>query len=296
MIFVLDFKKLTLDCISVLRPYFVSNDCRICDCTIGGTFLWRDFHGTEYTVSDGMLFLKMTRPIEAFSPPRGSGVGREAFERIIEDCSARGIPARLCSVSATVLERVLKMFPHAEASTDRAWSDYLYSSEDMKELSGRKFAGQRNHINRFMREYPAWSFKKIDADNSSDTAAFIEKFAREYDKESSTYMEANKKSLEALYNLELYGQFGGVLYVGERIVGMSLGEILGDTLYIHVEKADTAYNGSYPMLVNQFARMFATDGTVNINREEDDGIEGLRTSKMSYHPIALLEKYVVDLK
>jgi hypothetical protein len=42
--------------------------------------------------------------------------------------------------------------------------------------------------------------------------------------------------------------------------------------------------------------MFATEGIVHINREEDDGVEGLRISKMSYHPIELLDKYVVELK
>jgi hypothetical protein len=50
------------------------------------------------------------------------------------------------------------------------------------------------------------------------------------------------------------------------------------------------------MLVNQFAKMFAAEGVTHINREEDDGVEGLRTSKLSYHPIELLDKYVVELK
>jgi len=258
--------------------------------------MWRDYHNTEYSAEDGVLYLKISHPAPAFAPPRGAGAGRGAYEQIIEYCAARGLPARLCSVSKTVLERILKMYPGSTAQTDRAWSDYLYLSGDLVSLAGRRFAGQRNHINRFIKECPGWSFERVAMDNIAEVRAFYENYAHEHEKNSLTDNEGNKKAIEALDNLDTYMLLGGVLYVDEKIIGVSLGEKGSDTLYIHAEKAETAYHGSYPMLLNQFARMFATDGIEYINREEDDGVEGLLVSKLSYHPLELLDKYMVDLK
>lgn len=257
--------------------------------------MWRDFHNTEYTIADGTLYVKVSHPEPAFAPPRGEGAGKAAYEMIRQHCGEKGIPTLLCSVSKPILETILELYPESKVRTDRMWSDYLYISDDIINLAGRRYSGQRNHINRFMREHPAWSFERVTEKNITDAKGFIDRLAQGRSNDSPVFLEASSKILEVLDNLELYGQFGGILYANGMIVGLSLGETVGDTLYIHAEKADTDYHGSYPMLMNQFARMFASDCTKYINREEDDGIEGLRTSKLSYHPTALLDKYMVEL-
>jgi len=291
----LDFSKLTLDCIDILKPYFIDNHCRICDCTVGGTFIWRDYHLTEYAVEDGALYLKVSYPEPAFIPPRGSDVGIEAYERIIDYCGTAGEPVRLFSVSEPVLQSILQFFPNSKARTDRAWSDYLYVSGDIAGLAGRRFSGQRNHINRFMKEYPSWAFEHVTTDRIPEIKAFFEKYIREHVKDSPAYIEGNRKALEVLDNMDAYGLCGGVLYAEGAVIGVSFGETVDDTLFVHTEKADTGYHGSYPMLVNQFAKMYVTNSTDFINREEDDGVEGLRTSKLSYHPTELLHKYMVEI-
>ena len=261
--------------------------------------MWRDYHNTEYAIENGILFLKVTYPTLAFAPPRVTGTGTvdgiHAYEMIIEYCAENGSTAQICSVSGSVLDDIMKLFPDAEARTDRAWSDYLYNSEDIIALAGRKFSGQRNHINRFTKERPDWTFESITEKNIESVIAFFERYSEEHIKDYPAYTEGNIKAIEALYNWDIYGQSGGALYVKDEIVGASIGEVVGDTLYIHVEKADAEVHGAYPMLVNQFARMYANDPVKYINREEDDGVEGLRTSKLSYHPLSILDKYMVTL-
>lgn len=300
----MDFKPLGLEHIDLLRPYFAKNLCRICDCTIGGTFMWRDLFQTEYAVVDNVLYLKvryLTGDV-AFTPPLsdpdrpGEDVSeKEMYDRIVRYSRRLGSVARLCAVSENRLGRIRELYPDARAATDRAWSDYLYLSDDIKNLAGRRYSGQRNHINKFLRQYPSWTFEEIGGANLKQVRAFFERYAEEHVKDSPAYDEGNIKTLEVLDNLEKYRLIGGVLKVGGQVVGAALGETVGDTLFVHIEKSLTEYNGSYPMLVNQFAKAYATDGVAYINREEDDGVEGLRISKLSYHPTALLHKYVVEL-
>ena len=100
---------------------------------------------------------------------------------------------------------------------------------------------------------------------------------------------------EFLRDFAAYAPLAGLLRVNGRVAGFSAGEIVGDTLIIHIEKADIAYEGVYQALVNEYAKCFVTPGVRYINREEDAGDEGLRRSKESYHPVRLLEKYLVQI-
>ena len=296
---ILEFKPLTLDQFDVLRPYFDKNLCRLCDCTIGGTFIWRDFFNTHYAIEDGVLYLRVDYfgGFSAFTPPVGDdGMAREHIDRLVRHCEETGAVPKLCAVSVSKFKTLLDYFPNSQYYSDRAWDDYLYFAEDLKTLAGRKFSGQRNHINKFLAQNSDWTFEVITQENLPETRDFFSDFAETHVRDSKMYVESNIKTLEVLDNYDKYGQFGGVLRAGGRIVGGAVGETVGDTMFVHIEKALAECHGAYQMTVNQFSKMFSSEGTLYINREEDDGIEGLRTSKLSYHPTALLSKFVVELR
>ena len=95
----------------------------------------------------------------------------------------------------------------------------------------------------------------------------------------------------ALIDYKRLGLVGGVLKKYGEVVAFEIGEPLNDdTFVVHFEKAYADVQGAYPMINKQFV-LHECQGYKYVNREEDDGEEGLRKAKLSYHPDILLEKY-----
>ena len=67
-----------------------------------------------------------------------------------------------------------------------------------------------------------------------------------------------------------------------------------DTFDVLVEKADRTVDGAFNIVNQQFATHLP-EQYVYINREEDMGLEGLRKSKLSYHPHELLSYNIVTI-
>jgi len=292
----LDFVKLDLNDIGEIKHYFEYSESRSCDYTVGGVFIWRDYYETEYAIFNETIIFKekFHDGITAFSVPLGKDFDGSLVE-IREYCRKTQIPLVFCRVTNEALE-ALKPFFVFDAKNERDWSDYLYEASDLISLKGRKYNGQRNHINHFKRTYPDYSFKRITESNIGDTIEFYKRVSDRKLETSDIFVEGKRKVYEVLENFDAYGFIGGVLHVAGEIVAFSVGGIQKDTLYVHVEKADTDYRGSYQMIVNEFARHFAVEGVLYINREDDAGDEGLRRSKLSYRPCEIIDKYILTVK
>jgi hypothetical protein len=75
------------------------------------------------------------------------------------------------------------------------------------------------------------------------------------------------------------------------VKGFAIGERLNrDTAVCHFEKTDPFMEGLAQLVNREFAARFFTDCTY-INREQDLGEPGLRSAKLSYHPVELVRKY-----
>lgn len=287
----LSLKKIELEDVKILKAYFDTYPARQCDRSAGATVMWRDYFENRYTVVDGTLILSSG---SRFVFPIGRNIDN-ALAEIEKHCRENNIPMVLCTVNKNELSKIEEKYSDFTADADRDWFDYLYEKEAMLTLSGRKYSTPRNHINKFRKLYENWSFEKISEENIPALIEFTRNFTFHADKDESANLEL-EMCIEVLENYDLYDMPGGVLKVDGKTVGYSIGEIVGDTLFCHIEKADISYHGAYQMLTNQYLQMYASGDEVKyVNREEDCGDEGLRKSKMSYHPVELIEKNTVTI-
>ena len=176
---------------------------------------------------------------------------------------------------------------------DIRWSDYIYSFEEAKTFKGKKYSGQRNHINRFKKLYGEPDIRFLSSDDIQSVLAMLSEYEAEHNFANQIeQMELeNTKRLLSVY--ESLGLYAAGLFVDGKLAAFSIGEIIGDMLLIHIEKALRKYEGAYPTMYSGFVRLMDKYPLLIINREDDSGDQGIRTSKMQYHPIGRIHKYIV---
>lgn len=292
----LNFKKIEKEDYPVLKAYFNNYPARQCDRSVGTIIMWHEYYRNYYAVTDGtLILLSKFKNINCFSFPIGKNI-QGGLDAIDEYCESKNIPCVMCSVNKDELPVLFKRYSYCVVEPDRDMFDYIYDKESLMNLSGKKYSTPRNHINKFLKLYGNFEFLPISKENVSEIIDFTKNFSFNSDKDDIADYEL-RKCIDVLKNYEEYGMLGGVLKVDGKVIGYSIGEIIGDTLICHIEKADISYHGAYQMVTNQFLKMYASCDEIKfINREDDSGDEGLRKAKLSYRPIELLEKNTVYLK
>ncbi len=291
----LQFKRLNED-FSQVKKYLIEYGGGFCDQTLGVRFMWRDDFVVDYAIYNDTLIMKESCPDykDAFYYPMGSDV-LGALEQIEEFCRSTFLPLKFCCIDNPTAVLLTERYHAVSISNDRDWSDYIYNAENFKTYAGKKFGGQRNHVNKFKRLYPNYKFKEIEKEDFPRIKEFLAEFNSRTEFLRWSEAVEQKKVFDLVENMFSLNQVGGLIEVDEKVVAFSVGEKIGDTLIVHIEKALTKYEGVYPLMAQEFAKAFG-DGVQFINREEDCGDDGLRISKLQYRPIDIKEKNLVKVK
>lgn len=294
----LEFKSINGDSIIEIQKYLNYKKSRTCDSTSASLFMWRDYYSSEYAIYNDTVFMKVvyTDNETKFIVPFGKLSLENSLPVIEEYAEQNQLPLNFVAVPKEAMEVLKNYFQDkVEYGYDRDMSDYLYLAEDLSTLKGRRYSGQRNHMNKFKQLYPDYQYVEINPENIQRVLDFYEEFSGNMVKTMETAIVENSSTLEILNYLEQFKLPGGFIEADGKIIAISVGEIINDTLYVHIEKALKEYPGSYQMIMNEFAKHTISDKVTFINREEDAGDLGLRTSKLSYHPYELLDKYYVNV-
>jgi hypothetical protein len=290
----LEFRRAEHSDISHIRAFFDTFKEYSCEFSAVNLIIWQQYFDFKFCIDDGVLYSKNSFDgSTSFGIPFAKDMPA-AIEKINEYCEKEGIkPAFFCGQGER-LDLLNEQMPNSYKYIEKRDSfEYIYESENLATLSGKKYHSKRNHISSFKKKYQ-WSYEPLCNDNVKDVLIMLNKWYRENALKINSSMDIEREGLnKILSDLKLPGVRGGVLYVDGQVVAFTLGcEISKEVFDVNIEKALSDYDGAYAMINQQFVINELIDYKY-INREDDMGIEGLRKAKLSYKPSILLPKYLI---
>lgn len=260
---------------------------RISELTFAGLYLFRFAH--EYklaTVADSIVVLgKGYDGSEYFLPPLGGEVAAA-----LKVMFASGLPLYGADdqfVAGYLAGSTLQITELRDSC------DYIYLREELATLPGGRFHKKKNRINYFTSRHD-YSVTLFSGKYLDGCLNILDKLVRStLDEIGSSLRMEMEATYEALRYAEQLGLEGVVVFVNDSVAAFSLGERLNrDTAVCHFEKTDPFTEGLSQLVNREFARLLFQECRY-LNREQDLGDAGLRSAKLSYHPVELVKKYLV---
>ena len=288
----LEFKKPEISDMGWIKNAMQNSGEMACEYCFGNLYMWTEIYDNTVADYNGILLARDGTERPMYLYPCGQGDKKAAIKELIDFSKNDGYPLEMYCLTPDKVRELEAMFPDKFSYIEmREYFDYIYFSEDLGNLAGRKYHAKRNHISYFKNNFN-WQYEKISEQNIEDCIKMNdawEKANHEYDDGSLT--EERDAILRAFSQFSALGLVGGLLRKDGEVVAYTFGEPINDKVFCtHVEKAFADIRGAYPMINQQFC-LNELMGYKYINREDDTGDEGLRQAKQSYYPAILLPKF-----
>lgn len=292
----MEFKKITLENLEEMRYYLNKSGNRGCNYSVGNIIIWGQDLPLTYTIlEDIIVFRTITDKEAVYHIAQYSESFPEIIQRLSEDARSLNKEMLLADLNQEMKERIEESYPDLfELVYDRDGSDYVYETEALSTLSGKRYHKKKNHVNRFKKNVE-FTYEKITPQNKEECLNMAALWRE--GREMTPSLEAETKALLlAFRHFEELGFEGGLIRVNGEVMAFTLGEqVTEDTFVTHFEKALDTIPELYAVINQQFAE-HQLKSYRYVNREEDLGLEGLRKAKTSYHPAFMVDKYKARLK
>ncbi len=293
----IEFKPITIEDKRLLESYTLSSSIQNCDLSFANMFCWQPAFDTCWAVVEGFLIIRFRIDAGAhlgYMQPIGKGGDLDSAHLVpimAQDAHSNGERLTIIGLNEQGCQSLRRAHGDSFAfHSDRNFEDYIYLRHDLTTLSGRRYQPKRNHFNRFEVRYN-YEYRPLTPD-LFDGCRALERVWRESQKGSNVDNTHEQQALErAFANYDKLDLLGGAILVDGEVIAFSYGSAINDSTFcIHIEKANTNFDGAYTAINRLFAESLPSQFD-HINREEDLGIEGLRRSKLSYHPTKLEPKF-----
>jgi uncharacterized protein len=291
------FKDLNVEDKPLFDQLFTQFPPVISEFTFTNLFIWRRAYQTKISrFRDFLCLLSEQEQNSFFFPPIGEGNVIECFQSLLQYLGGKAVLPKIARVPEAVVTQIDWKASGMKAELDRSQCDYVYLVQDLTELKGRKYHRKRNHIKQFQEKYP-FQYIPLTPEWVPQCLQLQAEWCDLRDCEASPGLRNESLATkEAFTRFEELGVNGGAILINRKVEAFTLGDPLNpETIVIHIEKANPAYEGLYPM-INQAFLEHQGSGYTYVNREQDLGEEGLRKAKESYFPHHLVDKYTITLE
>lgn len=163
-------------------PWIERSPYNINDLSAGSFFMWNEGVNLAFAVSHGSFLSRQDICGEpSFSWPFG-GEDNLALDELLAYVRERDLPLKFYGVPEALLPiiRADQRFPDLLCQYERKWSDYIYDAAEMETFAGKKFSGQRNHINKFRSLYGEPDFRPLSPEMLPALRALLCAYAKEH--------------------------------------------------------------------------------------------------------------------
>lgn len=288
-------KELKLDDYSIIKPYLDLANYEGYNSNFVTMMMWNHEYHIQYEIHEHfVVMLHNYKGTQFWAMPFTSPqYYREAIDYMLEYSHKNQFEFIIDCAIDTVVEYIKPLYQDKLlfARTPEN-DDYVYDRMMLQTLSGKKMQKRRNHYNAFLKENPDYIYRDLDLVN--DFNMILECLNRwESEKEDlSESMTSEVKGIMYLLSSRHMLEFevGGIFINGQMEAFIIASRLKHSTIQIHVEKANKDIRGLYPAILKEMLEHHFPDEQY-VNREEDMGLENLKKSKLSLHPIKMIEKY-----
>lgn len=261
-------------------------------------FIWRDLFTYEWMELEGHVCLVAGHAEGCFLalPPIGPAPCGPAMAGAFAVLSERSKVRALARIE-NVPESLVGCCRDLGYRVTPRGPDYLYRRDDLVGLHGDRYKSQRVDYNHCVKQsHPA--SRPFCAEDADACLALYRQWREgvkgDAASDLSRHMAADAESAHrnGIRHATELGLVGRVVEVNGHVAAYTFGYQLNATTFcVLFEIADRQVKGLGAYIFREFCREL--EPYEFINTMDDSGLDGLRRAKLAYHPIRLVESYIV---
>ena len=288
-------KPMTFEDFDIIKGFLQKYPAENCDFNLCVLYTWGLNYKLEYAICHDRLIL-FNPKYQFMLFPIGERLAATELHQLNNCCKKIHKNTEILVVPEDYVLNTPNLSEYFTIYNDINWNDYVYLSENMVNLSGKKLAKKKILISQFKTLYQDFIITNITSIDYNEIIDFAYFWKSTHDSDDNHLQEEFEAMKLMMKNWDKLPCKGIKLYVSDKLCAFSIfSPQTSEMATIHFEKYDNSIKGAGQMINWETAKILQPDFKY-INREQDIGHEGIRQAKRSYQPLRLVPSYRLKSK